>query len=397
MPEPLERRTILIDARSLVATPTGVGNYARNLIPELVSSSAERGDDFRWVVARHESNLEPLCDLDDPSRYMEIASSKKHGDLRDFALGQAELHEWLRTWGPAALVHDLFHISPLRWFDLGPIYRPRFVTTLHDLIWLDHARASQSSLLKAAWVKGFGTLSIPHTIYYSDHVICVSEATRERARHLLDDAHTSVIPHGVHASFFDPAPPGALPGQLSELLESQEPYVCTVSNDKRYKNVDLLLEAFARHRRSDGASGKLVLVGNYDRIAAKARQLGIAQHVVFAGVLEQDDMRAVVSHSRLFVFPSLVEGFGLPPLEAMACGVPTVVSDIEPMRSIAGDGAMICDPHDVESLAMTITRLFCRDDLHAQWSDRARGRAAKFTWKRCAEQTLDAYHVTLAM
>lgn len=393
MHEHLERRTILIDARSLVATPTGVGNYARNLIPELVT--ADEAGEFRWVVVRHESNLEPLSALHDPSRYMEVASTWKHGDLRDFALGQGELHHWLRTWGPAALVHDLFHISPLRWFDFGEVYRPRFVTTLHDFIWLDHARSSQSSLLKAAWVKGFGTLSIPHTIYHSDHVICVSEATRERARHLLDDAHTSVIHHGVHHSFFEKPPVEALPESVAELIASGEPYVCTVSNDKRYKNVDVLLEAFAHHR-ARCARGKLVLVGSHERLRQKARALGVLQDVIFVGVLPQRPMHAVVACSRLFVFPSLVEGFGLPPLEAMACGVPTAVADIEPVRSIASHGAIRFDPHDASALSMWITRIFQRKDLHALWSARASQRAAAFTWERCAKETLAAYHTTLA-
>ena len=107
-------------------------------------------------------------------------------------------------------------------------------------------------------------------------------------------------------------------------------------------------------------------------------------------------MHAVVKHSRLFVFASLVEGFGLPPLEAMACGVPTAVADIEPMSSIASRGAMRFDPRDAESLAMLIARIVQRDDLYAEWSARATTRAAQFTWERCARQTLEAYRAVLA-
>ncbi len=375
---------ILLDARNLTDTPAGVGNYAKNLIPRLVEQA---GDAMRWIVIRHESNLTPLHTLDDPSRYMELSSPHNHGDLRDFALGSADLHKWLRTWGPVDIVHDLFHISPFRWFNFGPHYQPKFITTLHDFIWIDHPLASQPTLSKALWVKTFGTLSIPHTIYHSDHVICVSEATRERASLWLDPGASSVIAHGVHPSFFEQPP--ALPETLINEI-ANEPYICCVSNDKRYKNVDILLQAFAAHRRRH-QTGKLVLVGKYQRLRHMAAELGISDHVVFTGILNQDQMHAVVAHGTLFVFPSLVEGFGLPPLEAMACGVPTAIADIEPMRSIADSGAMRFDPHNPEELGLIISRQLQREDLHQHWKERAQQRARQFTWERCAQHTLDVY------
>ncbi len=382
----VDRPCILVDARHITDVPAGVGNYARNIVPRMVAQS----DEFRWIVVRHTSNTAPLCPLDDPSHYVEVAQDLHNGHWRDFLFGSGNLHEILRTWGPAQITHNLFHISPVQWTDFGR-YASRQVTTLHDLIWLDHARASQPSLLKAAWVKLYGELSIPRTLAHSDHVICVSETTARRARAWVPASNSSVIMHGVDEAFFDKPP--ALPHTVASRLEG-EPYVTCVSSDKSYKNVEVLVRAFARHRARHG-TGKLVLVGRYERMRALARTLQIEEHVIFTGLLGQARMHAVIAHAMLFVFPSLIEGFGLPPLEAMACGTPTAVSHREPMPTVTGDGAMHFDATDTAELARLITRQLSRSDLHDRWSARAIARAKQMTWEKSAAQTLDVYRDVL--
>ena len=107
-------------------------------------------------------------------------------------------------------------------------------------------------------------------------------------------------------------------------------------------------------------------------------------------------LRGVMGHARLFVFPSLVEGFGLPPLEAMAMGVPCAVSDREPMRWVAGEGAVRFDPMDVDELERVITRFMTRDDLCQEYARRGRERAHDFTWERTARETLAVYDEVLS-
>lgn len=381
-----DRTCVLVDARNLTDVPAGVGNYARNLIPRMVAQA----DDLRWIIVRHTSNTEPLCDTHDASHYVEVAQDLHNGHWRDFLFGSGNLHETLRTWGPAHIAHNLFHISPVRWTHFG-IYEPRCITTLHDLIWLDHARDSQPTRTKAAWVKLYGHLSIPTTLKRSDHVICVSQATADRAASWVPRDRRSVILHGVDDGFFEPPP--ELPHHITSRLGT-DPYVVCVSSDKPYKNVELLVRAFAAHR-AHAHMGKLVLVGRYTRMRQLADELGIAEHVIFPGMLDQHHLHAVMAHATLFVFPSLVEGFGLPPLEAMACGVPTAVSDREPMRSVAGTGAMRFDASDEHALCALIGRVLTREDLQRQWAERALQRARQMTWEQSASHTLDVYRHVL--
>ena len=382
----LDRPCVLVDARHIIDVPSGVGNYARHLIPRMVAQAS----DMRWIIVRHTSHTAPLCDTQDPSHYVEVAHDLHNGHWRDFLFGSGNLHEILRTWGPAHIAHNLFHISPMRWMHFGS-YEPRTITTLHDLIWLDHARDSQPNLQKAAWVKLYGQLSIPATLRRSDHVICVSQATADRAASWVPHDRRSVILHGVDDAFFEPAnvPPHSLTSRLAD-----EPYIVCVSSDKPYKNVDVLVRAFAAHRALI-PRGKLVLVGRYDRIRQLVATLDIADHVIFTGMLDQPQLHAVMAHAGLFVFPSLVEGFGLPPLEAMACGVPTAVSDREPMRSVVGDGAMRFDATDADALASLISRMLARPDLQRQWAERATRRARQMTWEQTAARTLDVYRQLL--
>jgi glycosyltransferase involved in cell wall biosynthesis len=135
---------------------------------------------------------------------------------------------------------------------------------------------------------------------------------------------------------------------------------------------------------------------HYGEVAALAEQLRLAEKVIFAGYLPDDDLPAVYSGAAAFVFPSLYEGFGLPPLEAMACGTPVVSSNAASLPEVVGNAAVLFDPLNAEALTAALEQLLTHeadaDALIARGLDRAR----RFSWERCSRETLASYHAAVA-
>jgi glycosyltransferase involved in cell wall biosynthesis len=160
------------------------------------------------------------------------------------------------------------------------------------------------------------------------------------------------------------------------------------------KNLGRLLEAYAllRKRAQRGEAPGLVIAGRkgwlYDQIFQQVERLGLESKVVFPGYVPQDDLPALLSGARLFVFPSLYEGFGLPVLEAMACGTPVACSNVSSLPEVAGDAALLVDPLDVRGMAEAMNRLLQDEGLRTQLVERGYRQVRQFSWARCARETL---------
>ncbi|MBA2661901.1 MAG: glycosyltransferase family 4 protein [Bradymonadaceae bacterium] len=371
---------IYLDARNITAEPAGVARYARCLIPELVA----QGKDHEFIVIRHASNRTPL-ELDGPLK--EVFIDRPIDNLSNFLFGSRSLRQVFATNGPADLYHDLFHILPRGAARANPGAPCKVVVTLHDFVWIDHARDSQSSWLSAKTIEIFARSAIPHALRAADHVISISEPTTARATAYIDAERITTIPHGVTPEFFAHT--------ASTTRAFSEPYVVAVGNDKRYKNLHLLIEAFAIARKKL-TRGHLVLIGNCKGLDDAIAQAGISEHVTRTGFLSDEALRDALASAQLFVFPSLVEGFGLPILEAMAMGVPTLVCDLEPMRTIGADAALRFSPHDATALATLIERVFEDESLHTRLASAGRARASEFRWPLTAEKTLAVYERVLS-
>jgi glycosyltransferase involved in cell wall biosynthesis len=167
----------------------------------------------------------------------------------------------------------------------------------------------------------------------------------------------------------------------------------TVSAALRHKNLDRLLQAFARlvpHR-----DARLVVAGHagleQERLERQAAALGIAERVHFTGWIDQPDLEGLFAAAQAFVYPSLMEGFGMPVLEAMARGVPVACSSVSALPEVAGDAAELFDPYDPEAIAAAIERLLDDPARRAELVERGTARPAEFTWERTAEGTLETY------
>lgn len=369
---------IVVDARNITDQPGGVARYAEALLSRL-SRMATAHD---ITVVRHTSSRAPL----DAPGIREIYTAAPNDGLPHHLWGAFTLARHLSPKGETPdLYHSLFHILPR---GMGAVFgQTRIVVTLHDLVWIDHAEESQPTAAKAHAMRAFGALAIPHALERADHVIAVSEPTARRAAPWLYDTPTTVIPHGVDAAFFRAE---------RETSVGAPRRIVAIGNAKPYKNLVLLVRAFARSLPVLD-SAELVLIGDVEGLRPTVRELGLPpERVRLAGRLGDRALRDAVAEASAFVFPSHVEGFGLPILEAMASGVPSIVADVEPMRSIAGGAALTFDPHSERELAERLTQLLRDPELAEDLRRRGRARAQAFRWEDTARATLAVYERVLS-
>ncbi|MFN3762132.1 MAG: glycosyltransferase family 4 protein, partial [Anaerolineae bacterium] len=223
--------------------------------------------------------------------------------------------------------------------------------------------------------------------------IAVSEATRQdllRCFRVPAD-RVAVIPEAADPAFC-PRPPAEIDA-LRRKYALPESFVLYVGSNKPHKNLTRLMEAWAQITEY-GIRNTLILAGPWDPRYPEPRllaeRLGL-QNICWLGPVPDEDLPALYSAATLFVFPSLYEGFGLPVLEAMACGAPVVCSDTSSLPEVAGDAALRVDPTDVRALAAAITELLTNPARRVEMKERGLQQAARFSWKHTAVLTLERY------
>jgi alpha-1,3-rhamnosyl/mannosyltransferase len=223
-------------------------------------------------------------------------------------------------------------------------------------------------------------------------VIAVSAATRaDLLRHFRVPAErVVVIPEAVDAEF-RPRPMEEVQA-VRQRYHLPEHYLLYLGINKQHKNLVRLVEAYARLEPGVPA---LVLAGREDPRYPQARQraaeLGLAERVRFPGDIANADLPALYSGAMLFVFPSLYEGFGLPPLEAMACGTPVACSQASSLPEVVGEATLRFDPYDVEAIAQGLRQAVQDEPLRKHLGEAGVARAAQFTWERAARETMRVY------
>ena len=164
------------------------------------------------------------------------------------------------------------------------------------------------------------------------------------------------------------------------------------------KNIVRLIEAYALILSKHTLPHKLVIVGKpgwkVNQVFRRVEQLGLRDRIVFTGYLPTKELALLLNRAAVFAFPSLYEGFGLPLLEAMACGVPVVTSDVSSMPEVVGDAAVLANPYDVQDLADAIARVLFEPNLRGQLTARGRERIKSFSWEKTARETLQVFEET---
>jgi glycosyltransferase involved in cell wall biosynthesis len=227
-------------------------------------------------------------------------------------------------------------------------------------------------------------------------LVCVSETTARQAHeHFGVPAERLSVAYNGVASHFVPMDERQARSTVAARLGITDPYFLFVGKLEPRKNVERVIEAYARVKRETRTGAKLLLAGHRTsvtpRIDALIDRLGLSDDVLRIGYVPGDVLPQLYGAARLFLFPSLWEGFGIPMIEAMACGTPVVTSSAACLPEIAGGAAAIVDPLSVEDIAEAIARLDGSDDERGRLRARGFVRAGDFTWDRSARATLDAY------
>jgi glycosyltransferase involved in cell wall biosynthesis len=227
-------------------------------------------------------------------------------------------------------------------------------------------------------------------------ILCVSDFVAGYLREVLGipRERLATVYNGV-AREFTPAPAEEARGRVREQFGIDSPYVLYSGKLQARKNVVRLIRAFARYRGETGSPAKLVLAGKKvetsEGIDEAIAGLGLAREVIPLGYVAASPLSHLYAAARMTVFPSLYEGFGIPVVEAMACGCPVVTSNVTSLPEVTGDAALLVNPESVEEIAEAMVRLDRNDALRAELIDRGLARVRRFTWENCARQTLEAY------
>ncbi|MCB1324861.1 MAG: glycosyltransferase [Leptospiraceae bacterium] len=350
--------TLTVDARFYFAT--GIGTYLQNVLPALAKSQPA----WKWNLLCRSGDLASVG-ATIPSANLIVC------DLPPLSIAeQFSLHRFIPP------ETDLLWIPH---FNFPVFTRFRTVVTLHDLS-IRHWQGIGPGLLRY----GYSRLVFSVLARQADALLCDSEATRRELQHFYRPKASPVTIH-LGVSLFP-----KIQARRSGSSRPVRPYILFVGNIKPHKNLGRLIRAFARI--SDKVEHDLVIVGKTEGLRSSdgsvfdlAKTLG--DRIRFPGFVSEEELNAYMASSSLFVLPSLYEGFGLPPLEAMARGVPTAVSDIPVLREVCGDGSIYFDPYDIESMAGTIFSVLNDKALARQLVTRGRLHAKTKPWSRTVEQT----------
>lgn len=280
---------------------------------------------------------------------------------------------------------DLFHGPD---FTLPPVRAStRTIVTVHDLSYLRLPFCFKPALLE------YLMTNVPRAVGRADWVLADSESTRRDVIELLKipGHRVSVLYPGVEPRFRPIANVEAR-ARVREKYGLPERFVLGVGTIQPRKNYERLVQAFSRLQIPDVS---LVIVGGkgwlYDTLFQQVKELNVQDRVVFAGYVDDTDLPMVYNLAEVFVFPSLYEGFGIPPLEAMSCGIPVIAADNSSLPEAVGDAGLLVDAQDVEALADALARVIDSPALGQTLIDRGLEWAKRFTWQRAAQTLLSTY------
>jgi glycosyltransferase involved in cell wall biosynthesis len=352
----------------------GIHQYIYHLLRYL-----EQADDkLRYTVLLGEGTLPPDISLTPlRSRWPTSRAAMR-------ILWEQLVQPWVLRRIKADLVHGPVFVAPL-------LTSCPTVITIHDLSFIrlpDLFRPANRLYL---------TLLTRLSAQRARRLIAVSAHTAAETTHLLgvSPERIDVVYHGVDP-VFQPLP-------ISEVTAFRqrrglpERFVLAVGTLEPRKNQARLVEAFARIH--DGQIG-LVLVGGkgwlYDELFARVEALGLSEEIILPGYVMNDELPLWYNAATVFAYPSLYEGFGMPVLEAQACGTPMLTSNIPPLPEAAGDAALMVDPYDIEALAAGLNQLLTDESLRQELRGRGLAHASQFTWASTGRETVRVYHRALA-
>ena len=368
---------IAIDARKL--RDYGIGTYVRNLLRYL--ARIDRSTDY--IVLCQDADLPFVSGLGE--NFRAIPEGSPGYSIREQITVPRDLRRERA---------DLFHAPH---YVLPPLTPCKSVVTIHDCI---HLRFPQYLPNKLGYAYARGSLWM--AAHRSNRILTVSEASK---RDILDYFNVppekiDVIYNGIDEEF-STLPAEEDVARVRERFQLDAPFILYAGNIKPHKNLERTIEAFDLLRRSRQFDQvKLVIIGKdiakYAALRHAVHRHKLHKYVRFFGFVPDQTLAILYRLAAVFVFPSLYEGFGLPPLEAMASGTPVITSNVSSLPEVVGDAALLVDPHHPEAIAEAMQRVLTDSTLRADLRIRGLVRARQFSWERSIRRVREIYGEVLA-
>jgi glycosyltransferase involved in cell wall biosynthesis len=274
--------------------------------------------------------------------------------------------------------------------------------TIHDMIWLFPKQYSRSDTFSMQWkLMEWYQLTIPRIASRrAAAILTISQISKDDiVRHLgIDPAMIHVTP-GAVSSFFQPVEDPRRTQSIRTKYGLNSKYIFAIGSADPRKNLDALVNAYALLPESLRTEYHLAIMWTApvlaDSISRKIQDLDISRFVHFLFQVPNDDLVFLYNEASLFVFPSLYEGFGLPVLEAMACGTPVVAANTSSIPEVAGDAAYLVEPTDMKGISTAMMQVLSDDKLASEMVQKGLKRNTLFSWEKCARETLMVYNQTL--
>ena len=360
-----------IDARLVYYSQAGIGQYILHLINGLAQIDHEN----EYVILQ--SRKDDTTILRQPNFRRVSLWTPSHHQLERLSLNLELMRLGL----------DVLH-SP----DFIPPHRPscKSVITVHDLAFLlyPHFLTKESA-------RYYG--HIDQAVTWTDHIIAVSKSTkRDTVEHLgVPEAKITVVYEAANP-IFRPVDRDQARQRVRDRYGVDGPFVLFVSTIEPRKNVPTLLQAFRKLNECYQQDVHLVLAGGkgwlFEEVDNLIGEMHLNGRIHMIGQVPSDDLLSLYNAAEMLTHPAFYEGFGLPPLEAMSCGLPAIVSNVASLPEVVGDAALLIDPYDADELAVAMWRVLTDQRLNHEMRSKGLRQAERFSWRRAAEETLEIYH-----
>jgi glycosyltransferase involved in cell wall biosynthesis len=360
-----------IDARKL--HDFGIGTYIRNLLRQL----ARQDRQTEFVAFCRPEDRDTLASLGE--NFRPVVETAPNYSLAE----QVRIPLAIRREG-VTLFHAPHYVLP-------PLVRCRSVVTIHDCIHLMFPQYLPNRLALE-----YARTSISFAARRATRVLTVSESSkRDILRFVETESDKIAVIYNAYDERFGVEPREEDVVRVRERYQLHDEFVLYAGNVKPHKNLERLIVAFDLVRTRGLDHLKLILIGDeisrYSALRRAVHQHQLHKYVRFLGYLPEETLAVMYRLAGLFVFPSLYEGFGLPPLEAMASGTPVVTSNVSSLPEVAGDAAILVDPHDPHAIADGIYRLLTDEQLRRDLRLKGLARARQFSWEESVRRVRAIY------
>jgi glycosyltransferase involved in cell wall biosynthesis len=375
-----KKKKIAFDGQVLMDTnKSGIGIVATEMIKALVKKPSFTYQINAFSLGRTEEQLERLQEVGVPKENIRICKWFHRGIYLRMWHYLAIPFRWLFS-GDDADVYVFWN------YDTPPGVKGKAIVYVHDMTYLAYPETMDEDVLHIL------RRNMKDTCKRADVIVAVSEFTKQEIIKYLSvpEEKIRVIPNGVDQENYRIIDDDKEIAETKKKYGIEDAYFLYVGTIEPRKNIELLVHAYAKARRDRKDFPQLVFAGKKgwrtEKIYETARSYGIEGALLFTGYVPSEDLPILMNGATAFVFPSVYEGFGIPPLEAMACGTPVIVSDRASLPEVVGDAGMVVPVDTEEPLAAAMCRMVEEASLREQYREKGLAHVKKYTWDRAANR-----------